>query len=78
MSDEPHKGPIKVTVSCPETGKLLSEAVLEDNWTVICAGNRYVKSMQHMGRTVMVAIAVAKTHRVSIEKICEAVGGAKT
>jgi hypothetical protein len=55
-----NKKPVKVTVSDPDNGAVLEETVLDNNWTVICAGNRYVKSMQQMGSTVMLSIAVVK------------------
>jgi pyruvate/2-oxoglutarate dehydrogenase complex dihydrolipoamide dehydrogenase (E3) component len=38
MSEEP----IKVTVSDPATGEVLGEQVVENDYVVICAGNRYV------------------------------------
>lgn len=38
---------IKVTVSDPETGELLDEAVIENNYLIICAGNHYLANRQH-------------------------------
>lgn len=55
-----HVGPVKVTVSDPETGKVLEEKVVANNYVIVTAGNRYVKHIQMMGKTHMVAIAVAK------------------
>ena len=52
------KGPIKITISDPETGKVLEERVLTNDYAIICAGNRYVKNIQVMGRTHMLAVAV--------------------
>lgn len=52
--------PIKVTISDPETGDVLEERTVENDYCLITAGNRYVKSMQVMGRTHMVAIAIHK------------------
>ena len=54
------KGPIKITISDPETGKVLEERILRNDYAIICAGNRYVKSIQVMGRTHMLAVAVMK------------------
>lgn len=34
--------PIKVTVTDPETGEVLGEQIVEDNYLLICAGNRYL------------------------------------
>ena len=36
--------PIKVTVSDPATGEVLGEQVIDNDYVVICAGNRYVAS----------------------------------
>lgn len=55
-----HSGPIKVTVSDPQTGKVLAEKLLENDYLLICAGDRYLKSSQRMGKTVMLAVAVRK------------------
>jgi hypothetical protein len=38
--------PIKVTVSDPGTGEVLEERVLDDDYLVLCAGNRYLDSVQ--------------------------------
>ena len=55
-----HTKPVKVTVSDAETGAVLEERVIENNYAIVCAGNRYVKSIQIMGRTHMLAVAVQK------------------
>lgn len=34
--------PIKVTVTDPDTGEVLGEQLLDNDYVVICAGNRYV------------------------------------
>lgn len=57
---EPFATPVKVTISDPESGAVLEESILANDYCLICAGNRYVKSIQVMGRTHMLAIAVAK------------------
>lgn len=55
-----HSKPVKVTVSDPETGAVLEERIVDNNYAIVCAGNRYVKSIQIMGRTHMLAVAVQK------------------
>lgn len=55
-----HQKPVKVTVSDPETGEVLEERVVSNDYCLVTAGNRYVKSIQVMGRTHMLAIAVQK------------------
>ncbi len=56
MDDE--RKPVKVTVSDPETGAVLEEKTISNDYILIVAGNRYVKSIQKMGKTHMIAIAV--------------------
>lgn len=58
MSD--YQKPIKVTISDPETGAVLDEKIVANDYVLITAGNRYVKSLQAMGRTHMIAVAVSK------------------
>ncbi|MDT8333034.1 hypothetical protein RQ831_18430 [Roseomonas gilardii] len=58
-----HSGPIKITVSDPQSGEVLAERVLENDFLLICAGDRYLKSSQRMGRTVMLAVAARKPGR---------------
>lgn len=55
-----HDKPVKVTVSDPETGQVLQERVITNDYVLVTAGNRYVKSLQVMGRTHMIAVAVDK------------------
>lgn len=50
--------PIKVTVSDPATGEVLGEQTIENDYVVICAGNRYLKHTNVMGRTHVLTIAV--------------------
>ena len=52
--------PIKVTVTDPETGEVLDEKVVANDYVLVTPGNRYVKSLQVMGRTHMIAVAVAQ------------------
>ena len=56
MSDQ---RPIKVTVSDPDTGEVLAEQIIENDYTVIAAGNRYVSSTQSYG---------SGTHVVTIKR----------
>lgn len=55
MSEDAKK-PVKVTVSDPDSGAVLSERILENDYAVICAGNRYIGHVQRMGSTVMLSI----------------------
>lgn len=56
-----HDKPVKVTVSDPETGEVLEERVVANDYALVTAGRRYVKSIQQMGRTHMIAVAWDKT-----------------
>lgn len=59
MADEPQEyvGPLKVTVTRPDTGEVLEEKTVQNDYMIICHG-RYVKSYQVWGRTHQVNIAV--------------------
>ena len=48
---------VKVTVSDPDTGEVLGEKVIRNDYVLVCAGRRYVKSWQVWGRTHQVNIA---------------------
>jgi hypothetical protein len=37
---------IKVTVTDPDTGEVLGERVIDNDYMVICAGNRYLAGTQ--------------------------------
>jgi len=37
---------IRVTVTDPDSGEVLAEKVLDNDYMVICAGNRYVDGIQ--------------------------------
>ncbi|HEY1034584.1 MAG TPA: hypothetical protein VGE09_06345 [Pseudoxanthomonas sp.] len=65
MPEVCYQKPIKVTCSDPETGEVLQERVIQDDYVLICAGNRYLKSWQTMGRTHMLAVAVAKPEDIA-------------
>ena len=49
--------PVKVTVSDPETGVVLEEHTISNDYVLVTAGRRYLKSMQMMGQTHMLAVA---------------------
>ena len=55
-SDQSTMKPVKVTVTDPDTGDVLAERILDNDYAVICAGNRYVGHTQRMGSTVMLSI----------------------
>ena len=38
--------PIKITVTDPESGEVLGEQVIDNDYVVICAGSRYVSGTQ--------------------------------
>lgn len=38
--------PIKVTVTDPDTGEVLGEQIVDNDYVVICAGRRYLDSTQ--------------------------------
>ncbi len=50
-------GPVKVTVSDPETGKIFEEKIVSNDYVLICNGSRYLKSVQVMGKTHILAVA---------------------
>lgn len=53
--------PVKVTVSDPETGAVIEEKLIADDYCLVTAGSRYLKSIQVMGNSHMLAIAVRKS-----------------
>ncbi len=55
--------PIKVTVSDPTTGEVLSEQIVENDYVVICAGDRYLASAQaHANGTHVLTIKPEDTN----------------
>jgi hypothetical protein len=60
MTDEEYTGPVKVTVTRIDTGEVLQERTLSNDYLLICNGNRYVKSMQMWGQTHQLNIGVEK------------------
>jgi hypothetical protein len=66
---------VKVTVSEPDSGAVLEQRIVDNDYCLVTAGNRYVKSIQVMGRpgraTHMIAVAVhppEKRERLSGEE----------
>lgn len=58
--------PIKVTVTDPDTGEVLGERTLENDYVIICAGSRYLDGVQQYpakGTTVL----TVKTRRPGTE-----------
>lgn len=51
--------PIKVTISDPDTGEVLAEQTVTNDYVIVCAGNRYVKNTQaHANGTHVITVAV--------------------
>jgi hypothetical protein len=48
--------PIKVTISDPETGEILDEAVIDNDYVIVCAGNRYLEGVTKYENTVVATI----------------------
>lgn len=49
--------PVKVTVTDPDTGEVLGEVVVENDYVLICAGNRYLDSTQaHVNDTHVLTV----------------------
>lgn len=55
-----HHNKVKVQVRDPDTDELLEEKIVDNDYAVICAGNRYIKSMQVWGSTHQLNIAREK------------------
>jgi hypothetical protein len=55
-----HKNAVKVQVRDPATDELLEEKLVNNDYVVVCAGNRYIKSMQIWGSTHQLNIARIK------------------
>lgn len=60
MSEIVQKNRVKVQVRDPDTDDILEEKILDNDYVVVCAGNRYVKSMQIWGSTHQLNIAREK------------------
>jgi hypothetical protein len=48
--------PIKVTISDPETGEILDEAVIDNDYVIVCAGNRYLDDITKYENTIVATI----------------------
>lgn len=46
--------PIKVTVSDPASGEVLEERIVDNDFMLICAGNRYLNGVQAYGNGTQV------------------------
>lgn len=53
-----HIKPVKVTISDPETGAILEEKTISNDYIVVTAGRRYIKHVQVMGKTHTLSIAM--------------------
>ena len=52
--------PIKVTVTDPETGEVLAERIVDNDYVILCAGNRYVAhTAAHANGTHVLTVKVA-------------------
>jgi hypothetical protein len=51
---------VKVQIRDPDTDELLEEKIVDNDYIVVCAGNRYIKSMQVWGETHQLNIARKK------------------
>jgi hypothetical protein len=60
VSEIEHKNRVKVQVRDPDTDDLLEEKIIDNDYIVVCAGNRYIKSMQIWGHTHQLNIARTK------------------
>lgn len=60
MSEIIQKNRVKVQVRDVDTDNLLEEKIVDNDYVVVCAGNRYIKSMQVWGTTHQLNIARAK------------------
>jgi hypothetical protein len=61
MADiETQRDAVKITLSDPVTGEVFEERVCANDYVLVTTGKRYVKSLQVMGKTHMIAIAVEK------------------
>lgn len=62
MSEHHRWKSVQVTVSDPETGTVLEQRIVDNDYCLITTGNRYVKSLQIMGKpsraTHMIAVAI--------------------
>ena len=51
--------PIKITVTDPETGEILAERILDNDYLILCAGNRYLAgTVVHQNGTATLTVKV--------------------
>lgn len=60
MSEIVQKNRVKVQVRDPDTDAMLEERIVDNDYVVICVGNRYIKSSQIWGTTHQLNIASTK------------------
>lgn len=60
-----YKNRVLVKVCDPETGEVLEEKLLNDDYVVVCCGRRYLKSITTWGSTHQLNIAYDKGNRVA-------------
>lgn len=48
--------PIKVTVSDPETGDIFEERIVDNDFMLLCAGDRYLDGVQAYGNGTQVLV----------------------
>lgn len=53
--------PVRITISDPDTGQELESRICANDYCLITTGRRYIKSLQIMGQTHMIAVAVEKS-----------------
>lgn len=58
--DHEREKPVRVVISDPDTGEVLEDKVVSNDYCIITTGRRYLKSIQQMGQTHMLAIAYRK------------------
>lgn len=46
-----YQKPVKITVSDPDSGEVLQEKILQNDYCLITAGNRFLHYMNVMGST---------------------------
>lgn len=51
---------VRVVVTDIATGDVLGDTVVHNDYLLVCSGNRYLKNIQRMGTTYMLAIAREK------------------
>jgi hypothetical protein len=52
---------IKVTVTDPDSGEILGEHILDNDYLLICAGNRYLAyEQQYPGKGVVLTVKIAR------------------